>query len=110
MPRTDSGYPRNFMVNSWIFQDDESESDAKTNSRQRVTALGWKSALGIESTCTESVLGTLCQHKYTCLYTQIYAWCMPGSENIISKLLIKKMNFISLLKYVWFWINFNLQW
>ncbi len=33
MPKADSGYPHNFMVNSWVFKDDESESDAKTNSR-----------------------------------------------------------------------------
>ncbi len=31
MPRADSGYPHNFMVNSWVFKDDESESEAKTN-------------------------------------------------------------------------------
>ncbi len=36
MPRADSGSPRNFMVNSWVFKDYESESDAKTNSRHRV--------------------------------------------------------------------------
>ncbi len=33
MPRADSGYPHNFMVDSWVFKDDESESDAKINSR-----------------------------------------------------------------------------
>ncbi len=32
MPRADSGYPRNFGINSWVFKDDESETEAKTNS------------------------------------------------------------------------------
>ncbi len=32
LPRADSGYPYNFTVKSWIFKDDESEFDAKTNS------------------------------------------------------------------------------
>ncbi len=36
MPRADSGYPHNFIVNSWVFKDDEFESDAKTNSRHRM--------------------------------------------------------------------------
>ncbi len=39
MPRVDSGYPRNFMVNSWVFKGDESESKAKTNSKPRVCPL-----------------------------------------------------------------------
>ncbi len=38
-PKSDSGYPTNFMVNSWVFNDDESESEAKTNSRPRVCLL-----------------------------------------------------------------------
>ncbi len=51
MPTADSGYPHNFLVNSWVFKDDESKSDAKTNSRHRVCLLlVWKSALGMEST------------------------------------------------------------
>ncbi len=28
IPRVDSGYPHNFMVDSWVFKDDESESEA----------------------------------------------------------------------------------
>ncbi len=32
MPRADSGYFHNFMVKSWVFKDDESKSEAKTNS------------------------------------------------------------------------------
>ncbi len=39
MPRADSGYPHNFMFNSWVFKDDESESEAKTNSGPRVCLL-----------------------------------------------------------------------
>ncbi len=39
MPVAESGYHHNFMVNSWVFKDDESESDAKTNSRHRVCLL-----------------------------------------------------------------------
>ncbi len=37
MPRADSGY--NFGVSSWVFKDDESEIEAKTNSRHRVCPL-----------------------------------------------------------------------
>ncbi len=36
MPRADSDYPHNFMVNSWVFNGGESESEAKTNSGPRV--------------------------------------------------------------------------
>ncbi len=39
IPRVDSGYPHNFMVDSWIFKDDESKSEAKTNSGPRVRSL-----------------------------------------------------------------------
>ncbi len=39
MQRTDSGYPHNFMVDSWVFKDDESESEAKTNRGPRVCPL-----------------------------------------------------------------------
>ncbi len=35
-PRADSGYPHNFMVDFRVFKDDESKSDARTNSRHRV--------------------------------------------------------------------------
>ncbi len=45
MPRADSGYPHNFMVNSWVLKDDESKSDAKTNSRHRVCLLLFGSLL-----------------------------------------------------------------
>ncbi len=39
MPRADSCYPHNFMVNSWVFKDDVSESEAKTDSRHWVCLL-----------------------------------------------------------------------
>ncbi len=39
MPRADLGHPHNFIVNSWVFMDDESESDAKINSRHGVCLL-----------------------------------------------------------------------
>ncbi len=39
MLRADSGYPHIFMVNSWVFKDDESKSEAKTNSGPRVCPL-----------------------------------------------------------------------
>ncbi len=43
IPRADSGYPHNFMVDSWVFKDDESESAAKTYSGPRVCPLLVKS-------------------------------------------------------------------
>ncbi len=43
MPRADLSYTHNFMVNSWVFKNDESESEAKTNSRNRVCLrLAWR--------------------------------------------------------------------
>ncbi len=36
MPRADSCYLHNFMVNSWVFKGGEFESEVKTNSRPRV--------------------------------------------------------------------------
>ncbi len=39
VPRVDWGYLHNFMVNPWVFKDDASETDAKTNSRHRVCPL-----------------------------------------------------------------------
>ncbi len=39
MPRADSFYAHNFMVNSWVSKGDESESEVKTNSRPRVCPL-----------------------------------------------------------------------
>ncbi len=70
MPRADSSYPHNFMVSFWVFKDVESESDAKTKISS-MSALGWKSTLGMESSCTESALGTLCQHKEVSLLPRV---------------------------------------
>ncbi len=39
IPRADSGYPHNFMVDSWVSKDDESESEVKTNSGPRLCPL-----------------------------------------------------------------------
>ncbi len=39
MPRADSGYPHNFMVDSWVFKGDEFESEVKTNSGPQVCPL-----------------------------------------------------------------------
>ncbi len=39
MPKTDPDYPHNFMVNSWVFKGDESESEVKTNSGPPVCLL-----------------------------------------------------------------------
>ncbi len=39
MLRADSGYPHNFMVNFWVFKDDQSESEVKTNSGPLVCVL-----------------------------------------------------------------------
>ncbi len=38
-PRADSSNAHNFRVNSWGFKDDESETEAKTNSGHRVHPL-----------------------------------------------------------------------
>ncbi len=35
MPRVDSAYSHNFMIYCWVFKDDESKTDAKTNSRHQ---------------------------------------------------------------------------
>ncbi len=49
----DSGHPHNFMVNSWVFKNDESETDAKINNRLQVCPLlAWR-------VHAQSVLGTL---------------------------------------------------
>ncbi len=63
MPRADSGYPRNFMVNSWVFKDDESKSVAKTNSRHRVCRLlAWRIH-------AQSLLLAHCVHTHTHTHT-----------------------------------------
>ncbi len=51
-PRADSGYPHNFMVDSWVFKDEDSEYEAKTNSKPRVCPLLFESS---HFTCVEHV-------------------------------------------------------
>ncbi len=38
-----------------------------------MSVLGWKSALGMEGTCTESTLGALCQNTHTHTHTEVFA-------------------------------------
>ncbi len=67
MPRADSGYPHNFMVRSWVFKDDESESDTKTNSRYRVCPLlAWR-------VHAQSLLSTHHVNTHTHTHTQAHA-------------------------------------
>ncbi len=37
-----------------------------------MSTLDWKSALGMESTCTESALGTLCKHTHAHTHTHTF--------------------------------------
>ncbi len=48
-------------------------------------ALGWKSALGMESTCTESALGTLCQRAHARAHTRTRARAQCTLELSTSK-------------------------
>ncbi len=57
--RADSGYPHNFMVDSWVFKDGESESVAKTNSGPRVCPLLVKS---LHFACVEHAQFPLLEH------------------------------------------------
>ncbi len=59
MPRADSGYPHNFMVNSWVLKDDESESEVKTNIGPRVCLLLVE---GLHFTCVEHAQCPLLAH------------------------------------------------
>ncbi len=86
MPRVDSGYPHKFMVNSWVFKDGESETGAKTNSRHRVCL---QSTLGMESTCTESALGTLCQNTHTHTHTHTHTSPPRADPNFLTHLTAK---------------------
>ncbi len=77
MPRADSGYPHNFMVNSWVFKDEESESDAKTNSRHRVCLLlveylllTWRvhAQRSLLAHCVNTYLHIYILHMYLCVH------------------------------------------
>ncbi len=61
IPRADSGYLHNFMVNSWVFKDDESESEAKTNSGSWVCPLLVK---GPHFACVEHAQCLLLAHAH----------------------------------------------
>ncbi len=57
MPRVDSDYSPslNFRVNSWVFEDDDFKTEAKTNS---------VFVLGMYRTCTMSALGMSCKRMH----------------------------------------------
>ncbi len=65
IPREDSGYLHNFMVNSWVFKNNASESDAKTNSRHRVCLLLVGSPLLAWRVNAQSPLLTHCVNTHT---------------------------------------------
>ncbi len=73
-PRADSGYPHNFIVNSWIFKDDESKSDAKTNSKHRVCLLLVGSPLLVWRVHARSPPLAHCvkTHAHTCAHTHTH--------------------------------------
>ncbi len=60
MPRVDSDYPHNFMVNSWVLKGDESESEVKTNSGPRLCLLLVKDP---HFACVEHVPCPLLAHR-----------------------------------------------
>ncbi len=60
MPRVDSGNPHILMVNSWVFKDEESESEAKTNSGPRVCLLLVE---GLHFACVEHAQFPLLAHR-----------------------------------------------
>ncbi len=69
MPKVDSSNPQSFGVNFWVFKDDESETEAKTNSGHRVCPL---------LACTEHALCSLLArhvsthtHTHTRMHTHI---------------------------------------
>ncbi len=64
MPRADSGYLHNFEVNSWVFKDDESKTEAKTNSGYRECP-----ALDMYRTCTKFAFGMLCKYMHMHAHT-----------------------------------------
>ncbi len=67
MPRADSGYPHNFIVNSWVFKDDESESEGKTNSGSQICPLLVE---GQHFACVEHAQCLLLAHRVsTCAHT-----------------------------------------
>ncbi len=68
IPRIDSGHPHSFMVNFWVFKDDKSESDAKTNSGHRVCLLLVESPLLVWRVHAKSLLLAYCVSIYIQTY------------------------------------------
>ncbi len=73
MPRADSGYTHNFMVKFWVFKDDESKSESKTNNRPWVCSLLVEGPHFARVEHAMSALGTL--RKYWRTLTLVYG-CM----------------------------------
>ncbi len=69
MPRVDFGYPHNFIVDSWVFKDEESESEAKTNSGPRACPLLVESP---HFTCVEHAQCPLLAHCVTHTHTHTH--------------------------------------
>ncbi len=61
MRRANSGYSHNFGVSSWVFKEDESETEAKTNGGHRVYLLLVGSTL---LACTEHAQRPLLASDY----------------------------------------------
>ncbi len=76
MPRADSGYHHNFMVNSWVFKGGDSESVVKTNSGAPVCPL---LVDGLHFACVEYAQGPLLAH---CVRTHTHTHKNQGRTRI----------------------------
>ncbi len=81
MLRADSGYPHNFMVNSWVSKDDESKSDAKTNSKHWGCLLLVGSSLLAWRVHAHSPLLAHCVHTHKQTHTLSLYHCRPLAPN-----------------------------
>ncbi len=77
MPRANSSYTHNFMVNFWVFKDDEPESEAKTNSGPQVCLLLVE---GPHFVCVEHAQRPLLAHRVSTYarartYTHRFGFC-----------------------------------
>ncbi len=90
MPRADSGYPYNFMVNCWVFKDDESKSDAKTKSRHRGCLLLVRSPLSAWRVHAQS---PLLAHCVNTLFLTIF--CRSHSETWVTGFTLSNMGVVS---------------
>ncbi len=75
IPRANSGYTRNLMVDSCVFKDDESESEAKTNSGPRVCLLLLNAAV-----CTR------------CIVLATHSKCLTFASASTSELAVYKLD------------------